>query len=136
MNLIQKEHIELNSEEVHALDIIRRLGEHISGSAKDEEHRAKGNALYQACAALEFVHNIVPEDPEEVILRRKNLGEIKEGDWSIDDLKSHLPVVCARLIDYAIEDACDTAREEGFDDGYNEGYSEGYEEGSHEWSNP
>lgn len=122
MKLIQTEQIELTTEEVRALDIIRRLGEHISGSAKEEEHRAKGEAIYQACAALEFVHNIMDEDPDEIILRRKDLWHAKEGDWSIDDLKAKLPIECANLIDRAIEDAC----EEGFDDGYDAGYSTGY----------
>ena len=124
MKFIQTEQIELTTEEVRALDIIRRLGEHICGFAKDEKHRAKGSAIYLACAALDFVHSTEIEDPDDVMLRRKDLWHANEGDWSIEDLKNHLPDECADLIDRAIEDACDKAREEGYQVGYDKGYTD------------
>lgn len=125
MKFNKVEQIELTTEEVRALDIVRRLGEHISGGAEDEEHRAKGEAIYQACAALEFVHNITAEDPDEVIFRRKDLWHASEGDWSIDDLRNKLPIELSALIERALDDA----KEEGRLDGYNEGYDDGYYDG-------
>lgn len=135
MKFNKVEEIELTTEEVRALDIVHRLGEHIAGCAEDAEHRAKGEAIYQACAALEFVHHPKPdgEDPEEVILRRKDLAKIQNGDWSIEDLKDHLPSECADLIDRTISDACDQAEEDGYRDGYDVGYEAGYGDREEEW---
>lgn len=132
MKLNKVEEIELTTEEVRALDIIRRLGEYIAGCAEEAENRAKGEAIYQACASLEFVHHANAEDPEDVIFRRKDLWHANEGDWSIEDLKAHLPSECADLIDRTISDACDKAEEDGYHDGYDVGYDEGYNDRTEE----
>lgn len=128
MKFNKVEEIELTTEEVRALDLIRRLGEHIAAFAEEAEHRAKGEAIYQACAALEFVHHIDPdgEDPDEIMLRRRDLWHANEGDWSIEDLKDHLPAECADLIDRTISDACDQAEQDGYEGGYEAGYEVGY----------
>lgn len=125
MTFIQTEQIALSATELHALDVVRRIGERLAKDAHDPEHRTKGEAIAQACAALDFIPAEV-EDPEDIILRRKDLWHANEGDWSIEDLKNHLPVECANLIDRAIEDACDQATDDGYADGYIVGYDEGY----------
>lgn len=109
MNLIQAEQIELSASQINALDIVRRMGERLANRARDPEHRAKGEAIYKACAVLDFI-------------RRSDLQSVYDGTCDIKSLKAILPFECSNII----EDACETAEQNGYGNGYDVGYDEGY----------
>lgn len=128
MNLVQAEQIELLATEINALDIVRRLGEHLANGANDPEHRAKGEAIYKACAELDFVRSD-EEDPNEPILRRVDLLRVYEGKCKdIEELKDILPFECANLID----EACKTAYYNRYCDEYIIECEDGVKEGEDE----
>lgn len=121
MNLIQTEQIELTASEINALDIAYRIGKRLANEARNPAHRAKGEAIYEACTVLDFVRSD-EEDPNETILRRRDLQSVYDGTCDIESLKAILPVECSNIID----DACETAEQNGYENGHDFGYDEGY----------